>query len=295
MMHKKISGIIPPMVTPFHDDGTMNLSVLQSETRRLLSAGVHGLSFGGSTGEGALLSDAELENGLTAIRESVGNEVPLLCGIIRNSTMDGISAAKAAKRGGADYLMITPTYYHGTNEEGNFVYFDSIYEETQLPIIIYNVIKNNPITPDMMPRLSEIKGLVGIKQSVGGIHALVDMVAACGSKLTVFGAQDDVMYLSYLAGAGGAISAIISLFPNECVQQWIAVQQGNINKARLLNDRMLPVWRAIEGGAFPGRIKTALQLMGIDVGHARSPILPTDRYTQDKILRELKKSGFISS
>lgn len=286
-------GLFPPMVTPFLPDGELDQATLAREARRLLSAGVHGLSFGGSTGEGALLSDRELETGVRTVRGQVGPQVPILCGIIRNSTRDGISAALAAKRGGADYLMITPTYYHGADARGNAAYYQAIYKATGMKIIIYNVISNNPILPAMVPELKKNPGLVGIKQSVGGIHALADMLLACGEEISVFGAQDDVMYLSYLAGAKGAISAILTLFPEECVAQWRAVQAGDLQTARSLNDRMLPVWRAIEGGAFPGRLKTALRIKGIEVGDARSPILPTDGDTEARIRERMRQNGFI--
>ena len=100
------------------------------------------------------------------------------------------------------------------------------------------------------------------------------------------------MYLSYLAGARGAISAILTLFPDECVAQWQAVLRGDVKEARHINDRMLPVWRKIEGGAFPGRIKTALNLKGANVGIARSPILKTNAVAEKAILEAMKANGF---
>lgn len=293
MSHSTIQGIIPPMVTPFDDNEALDLAAVQREATRLLSAGVDGLSFAGSTGEGALLCDDELEAGVRAIRAVVGKSVPLLCGIIRNSTKDAISAAHAAMRGGADCLMVTPTYYHGASTAGNLAYFNAIHKNTGMPIILYNVIQNNPILPDAVPLLEEIPGVIGIKQSVGGVHALVDMIAACQDRLTVFAAQDDLLYLSYIAGAKGAISAILTLFPEECVAQWNAVLRGDLAAARAINDRMLPVWRAIEGKAFPGRLKTALKLMGITVGNARHPILPTEEWAAVSIRCALQQNGFI--
>lgn len=293
MKTERIRGIIPPMVTPFLPDESLDIETLKREVDRLLSAGVDGLSFGGSTGEGALLHDEELERGVRAIRAEAGSDVPILCGIIRNSTHDGISAAQAARAGGADCLMVTPTYYHGTDDAGNVAYYDAVYKASKMPIVIYNVIKTNPILPSLIPALCENPGLIGVKQAVGGVHAVADMVMACKGRLAVFAAQDDVMYLSYLAGVQGAISAILTLFPKECVDQWHAVCEGNIARARAINDRMLPVWRTIEGGAFPGRIKTALKLKGVAIGNARSPILKTDAATEARIAAALKENGFI--
>lgn len=290
-----IFGIIPPMVTPFNQQGDMDLEALREETKRLSAAGVHGLSFAGSTGEGAVLADEELTQGLTTVQEVNNHRLPLLCGIIRNSVRQGISAGLVAKAGGADALMVTPTYYFGASPEGNAAYFRAVHQATKMPIVIYNVIKNNPVLPEHLQYLTDECGVVGIKQSVGGIHALADMVPAARGRFKVFGAQDDVMFLSYLCGACGAISAILTLFPDECVAEWNAVQAGDIEKARSLHEKMLPVWRRIEGGAFPGRLKTALKLKGIaSAGFPRAPIMESDKKTAEGIENALRDGGFIA-
>lgn len=290
-----IHGIIPPMVTPFDENGDMDMEALRSETKRLMDAHVHGLSFAGSTGEGAVLSDDELTQGLMTVQQINRYQLPLLCGIIRNSTRQGISAGLAAKAGGADVLMVTPTYYFGSSPEGNASYFRAVHQATDMPIIIYNVIKNNPVLPEHLRFLTEDCGVIGIKQSVGGIHALADMVIAAKGRFKVFGAQDDVMFLSYLCGACGAISAILTLFPAECVAEWNAVQAGDIKTAKALHEKMLPVWRQIEGSAFPGRLKTAMKLKGIaTAGHPRAPIMESDKQTAEKIKNALCDGGFIA-
>ena len=290
---KKLYGVIPPMVTPFDANEEINMEVLKQEASLLFNAGIHGISLGGSTGEGALLSNQELASGIELIQKENINKVPVLCGIIRNSTKDAVAAGLASKNAGADVLMVTPTFYHGTDARGNYAYYERISAEVGLPIVIYNVIKNNPITPDMMQDISTIDNVVGIKQSVGGIHSLADMIQFCGDKTLVFGAQDDLMYLSYALGAVGAISAILTVFPELCVQQWDYVQAGDYEQAKAIHSRLLPVWRKIDCGmAFPGMIKAALKLMGREVGSARSPIIEPDATTVNKLKITLNESGF---
>lgn len=290
----KVYGIIPPIVTPFDEAGELDITALKGEVARLMAAGVHGLSFAGSTGEGSVLSDEELTMGLRAVQEVNQHRLPLLCGIIRNSTRQGISAGMAAKAGGADVLMVTPTHYLGASPQGNADYFRAVHQATGLPIVIYNVIAGNPVLPGDLAYLTEDCGILGIKQSMGGIHALADMLLAAGDRFTVFGAQDDVMYLSYLLGAKGAISAIISLFPEECVAQWNAVEAGDIDAAKALHQRMLPVWREVEGKAFPGRLKMAMRRKGIaNARLPRAPIVPYDDETEARIEAALRYGGFI--
>ena len=288
-------GIIPPLVTPFNQKEEMNEDVLRKEIRFVLSTGVHGISFGGSTGEGAVLTDDELARGIQILQEENKNNIPVLCGIIRNSTRQAISAGMAAKAAGADALMITPTFYFGSSPEGNYGYFKTIAEHIGLPIVIYNVIQTNPITPALMTKISsEIDLVVGVKQAVGGIHGLTDMISACGKNSLVFGAQDDLLFAAYLLGAVGSISAILTVFPHLCVEQWNAVQTGNIELAKEIHYRILPVFRKIEGKAFPGKIKAALYMLGRNVGKARSPILEPTQSELHEMRTELANAGFLN-
>lgn len=269
-----IVGIIPPLVTPFQEDGEIDENALRSEARYLIDAGVHGLSLGGSTGEGAVLSDEELKNGLTILGEENSSRLPVVCGIIRNSTRDAIKAGLTAREAGADALMVTPTFYHGTNAAGNYSYYAEIASAVGLPIIIYNVVAQNPIGAELMLRLAEIREVTGIKQSVGGLHAVNEMIAACGSRTMVYGAQDDMLFCSYLLGVVGAISAILTAFPKLCVEQWNAVRAGDIEKAREIHYRLVPVWQLVSCAkmAFPSRVKAILRLLGREGGYARRPI-----------------------
>jgi dihydrodipicolinate synthase/N-acetylneuraminate lyase len=288
-------GIIPPLVTPFTADGNIDEEALRSEARFLLKSGVHGLSFGGSTGEGALLSGPELEQGIRILREENQKGVPLICGIIRNFSRDAIRDGLAARDAGANGLMVTPTYYHGTDDNGNIAYFRSLSDAVQIPIIIYNVIDRNPISPELMLRLIEIKHVVGIKQSVGGLHGFNAMIAACGEQTQVFGAQDDMLFCSYLLGAAGAISAILTVFPELCVRQWQMIHAGNIEEAKTIHFRLLPIWQLIiaAGMSFPGRIKSILKLLGRNGGFPRHPILETSADTVEKLKVLLEKADLL--
>ena len=136
-------------------------------------------------------------------------------------------------------------------------------------------------------------GILGIKQSVGGIHALADMMQAAQGCLSVFGAQDDVMFLSYLLGARGSISAILSLFPALCIREWDAVQAGDVATARAIHQRILPVWRILEGQTFPGRLKAALALLGIEAGLPRKPLEMPDEAEVGRIRQALLANGFL--
>ena len=115
----------------------------------------------------------------------------------------------------------------------------------------------------------------GIKQSIGGLHALNAMIAKCRNSTRIYGAQDDLLFCSYLLGVNGAISAILTIFPEQCVKQWEAVITGNIEGAKLIQVRLLPVWQLVisDGMYFPGRLKAILITLGRNGGLPRRPIL----------------------
>lgn len=290
-----IRGVIPPLVTPFRADGGLCEDSFADEVRLMASSGVHGLSVGGSTGEGAVLDDVELQALLRIVDEINQRRLPVVCGVIRTSTRDAIRTGLVARDGGATALMVTPTFYHGTDDAGNFAFYDELASAVGLPLIVYNVVAQNPISPALMQKMAaEIEGVMGIKQSVGGLHGLNDMLAACDNRTRVYGAQDDALFCSYLLGAVGAISAILTAFPALCVEQWDAAQSGDLARAREIHFRLLPVWQLVscEKMAFIGRVKTILRLLGRNGGYARHPILAPSQEVESLLRSALSAAGF---
>lgn len=274
-MSKEIFGMIPPVVTTFAQDGQIDDVRIAKEMDYAIAAGVQGLSVGGSTGEGPTLRDEELRDLITLAKEHVRPEQPIVCGIMRTCTRDAVRAGLAARDAGADAIMVTPTAYNVLvpDEEGMFDFYSTISREVELPIIIYNVIPQNTIQPRLFHRLlNETDHVMGIKQSVGGVPALYAMKMECGDQGRLYAATDDMLATCFSLGACGAISAVVSVFPGLCVEMWNASQNGDLTRAREIQDMLYHPWQCIAGNQFPIRLKYALQVMGRDPGYCRSPI-----------------------
>ena len=274
-MSKQLIGMIPPILTPFNQDGSINEVLLANEMDYAIDAGVHGLSVGGSTGEGPTLRDEELRDLITIAKEHVRPEQPIVCGIMRTCTRDAVRAGLVAKEAGADAIMVTPTAYNVLvpDEEGMFAFYSTLSEQVELPIIIYNVIPQNTIYPRLFHRLlNETEYVFAIKQSVGGVPALYAMKMECGNKGTLFAATDDMLATCFSLGAKGAISAVVSAFPSYCMDIWNAAQRGDWETAYAIQDKLYKPWQCIAGNQFPIRMKYALKVMGRDAGMCRSPI-----------------------
>ena len=267
-------GIIAPVVTPYNEDGTFNSDEFRKQAQFIMDAGVHGISPGGSTGEGCAIHDDERNEMIRIIKEENTRNIPIVAGIIRHSTRDAIKAAREAKEAGADALMITPIQYlGGTDADGNYRYYDAISEAVDLPIIIYNVIPQNEVKPDDAYRmLKGIKNLVGIKQSRGSIDGFAAMYEKCHEEGLIFAATDEMPENTYLMGADGEIAAILGLFPELSVKIWDLHKEGKYQEAMDLQRMVYTVWMSITGSQFPRRLKAALECIGRGCGGALAPL-----------------------
>ena len=287
----KLTGMIAPMVTPFDENEELDLNATRKEVKYLLNTGIDGISTGGSTGEGVLLSGEEIRKIIEIIVEENTKKIPIVAGIIRNSTREAIKTALIAKNAGADALLITPVFYFGATPEGNYEYYKLIAEKVRLPIIIYNVVPTNQITPEVMLKIREIEEVVGIKQV--GIEELVAMVSVCEDRIKVFSACDDMLYGTYVSGACGAISAMIAAVPDLCVQQWKAFKKGDQKTAMELQRRLYYVREAYNFRPFPGMLKEIINQLGRSVGKSRSPILEPNQQEKEFIRRKLIKADLL--
>jgi 4-hydroxy-tetrahydrodipicolinate synthase len=288
----RFEGILPPMVTPFTNDEDLDEEALRAEVRLLIEAGVDGLTVCGSSGEGHTLSIAESCRVARIAIEETGGRVPIIAGIIRDSTREVIEYGLALRDAGADALQITPVHYLFTSgDEGTIAYYERIGQVVGLPIIIYNVVPWNTISPETLLRLAEIEQVVGVKQSGGDIHKLADLLLANEGRLKVLTAVDDLLYPSFALGADGAVAAILTVLPRHCVRLWNACGRGDQAEARVIHEQLLPVWRSVSGPDMTSRIKAALELQGRRCGPARHPLLPVSAEVRAQIADALARAG----
>lgn len=285
-----LNGIIPPIVTPFKKNGDIHIDLLKREMKICLDSGSNGISVAGSTGEGPTLTDEELKILVKTGKSVLGSDQPLVCGVMRTCTRAAVTAGLAAKEAGADAVMVTPTAYNVLvpNEEGMFDFYKTISEEVQLPVIIYNVIPQNTISARLYTKLlDETDYIVGIKQSTGGIQALYEDIMYSGNKGKVYAATDDMIFTCFELGASGAISAILSLFPDECCRMWQCAEEGKHEEGLKIQNSLYMKWQNLGGNQFPIRLKYALELTGREVGFCRSPITYLSESDKEAIRKSL--------
>ena len=272
---RPLQGIIPPMVTPFAEDESLDEAALQREVRWLIEeAGVHGLAVGGSTGEGHTLSTEELRQCVGAALDAAAGRVPVVAGVIVDSTRQALEKALALADLDLAGLQVTPVHYlFRPDDDSMFRHFAALADATSLPVIIYNVVPWSYCSPQLLARmLREIEGVIGVKQSAGDMKLLADLLLLAGDDGAILSAVDALLYPSFCLGAHGAIAAILSAAPERCVALWDAVAAGDHDRALELHRHLLPLWNALEGDNLPANVKTALALQGRPAGQPRRPM-----------------------
>ena len=271
-----ITGILPPLLTPLDDNEDVVESVLRQEVRYMLSQGVHGLVPGGSAGEGNTLSTDELRRIVGATCEEAGGQVPVVAGIIVNSTRQAIERAKAVADLGVSALQITPVHYIYKNDDDAMIrHYRTIYDAVGIPIIIYNVIPWNYLSVDLMVRMMRVvPGVFGVKQSASDLKSMADLILRCESHQRIYAAIDALLYPTFALAAHGAISQILSAVPGPCVELWNLVKAGEHKRALDLHTKLLKMWNAIAGDNRLAVTKYTMSLQGVPVGNPRAPLTP---------------------
>jgi len=284
-MAGSLFGIIPPMTTPFNADGELDEVATKAQVRWLVDQGVHGLAAGGSTGEGHTLDPEELRRLVAVVAEETAGRVPVIAGIIVDSTRDAIRRGRAVADLGVAALQVTPVHYlFRPDDDAMLTHFRAIAEATELPVIIYNVVPWSYLSPALLCQImAEVPGVIGVKQSAGDLKLLADLLLQARPQDRIFSAIDALLYPSFALGAHGSIAAILSAAPKACVALWDAVQAGDHATARDLHRRLLPLWNAMVSDNLPACTKYAQTLQGCAAGLPRAPMPPASKAQQAAI------------
>lgn len=277
---ESIGGIIPPLVTPFRADGTIDEQAHRAEVRHMVErAGVHGLAVCGSTGEGHTLSTEETRRIVGWTVEEVRGRVPVIAGIITDSTQSTIERARALADLGVAALQVTPVHYvFRPDDEAMVRHFGAIADGTGMPVIIYNVVPWSYLLPPLLVRiLREVDGVIGVKQSASDMKALADLLllseeAGIRERVRILSAVDALLYPSFCLGSDGAVAAILSAAPEACVALWEAVRRGDHAASMPLHKNLLRLWNAIDAPNLPANVRVAMRTQGREGGVPRPPM-----------------------
>ena len=288
-----LKGIIPPLTTPFDGRGKVLAPALEAEVDHHIACGAHGICVTGSTGEGAGLTPDEIFEICSIAVKHTCKRVPVVGGMIPDTTDEAVELALAAKNAGVEALQVTPPHYLFQPDADGFVeYYSRIGEAADLPVILYNVIPWAQVSAEAIGKLIAAGAIAGIKQSGSNLHLLADLLYRYGKKIPIMTAVDDLILPSLVLGSPGAIAAILTVLPKESVALYEAVQKGDLPRAREFHHKLLVVWRALEGTqGFHARIKYAMELQGRPAGLPRHPQRVANEADRAVVTSALREAG----
>ena len=286
----ELQGVIPPATTAFDAHGEVDPTALAQQIEWLIECGAHGVAVGGSTGEGHTLDVDEFRTAIAAATSAATDTIPIIAGIITDSTRESVRRGQMIRDSGVAALQVTPVHYvFKPGDDDTVGHFNTLTRETGMPVIIYNVIPWNYLSPELLVRvMREVPGVIGVKQSAGDMKLFADLMISADKEDLIFSAVDGLLYASYCLGAQGSIAAILSAAPGPSVKLWEATKAGDHVTALDLHERLLVLWNAIVGDALPATTKCAQILQGIPAGLPRQPMSMPSESKQAEIRKALE-------
>jgi 4-hydroxy-tetrahydrodipicolinate synthase len=285
-MNVRWQGVFPAVTTQLKRDQSLDLDATARHLEVLIDSGVAGLVMLGSLGENQQLAPDEKRRVMAMAIETACARVPVLSGVIENSTAAAIEYARDMERMRADGLMLLPAMIYRADARETVVHYRAVAAATALPIICYN----NPlayqidITPEMFAELADVRNFVAIKESSGDVRRITDLRNATGDRYALFCGVDDLVLESVVLGATGWIAGMGLAFPRENQYFWERAIAGDYETARRLYAWYTPLLHLDTPIKFVQYIKLAIQEAGLGSEWVRAPRLPLVGAERERIL-----------
>ncbi|MGW0205610.1 4-hydroxy-tetrahydrodipicolinate synthase [Streptomyces sp. NPDC003233] len=274
------------MITPFTEDGALDLDGARKLAAWLVAEGCDGLVLNGTTGESPTTTDAEKTELVTAVREAVGDRVSLVAGVGSADTRHTVELALAAERAGADGVLVVTPYYSRPPQQAVEAHFRAVADASGLPVMLYDIPgrTGTRIEPDTIIRLAAHPRIVAVKDCSYDFLGTQKVLAH--TDLAYYAGCDEHVLALYAVGAAGCVSTVANAVPDRIAAILDAFDVGDTARAAELQLRATPLIEAMMGAGLPGTVtaKALLARLGLPAGPVRAPLLPADREAADGLL-----------
>src|SRR5262245_2446571 len=290
-------GSIPALVTPFTTAGAFDQKAFRALVEWQIAEGSSGLVPVGTTGESPTLSHDEHREVVKTCVEVAKGKVPVIAGAGSNSTEEAVGLVQFAEKVGADAVLVVTPYYNRPTQRGLYAHFAAVAKATRLPIIIYNIPPRSVVDmmPETMGRLAhDFSNIVGVKDATGKIERVSEQRITCGKDFIQLSGEDASALGFNAHGGSGCISVTANVAPRLCAEFQEASLAGDGKKALELQDRLMPLHKAIFIEPGVSGAKYALSRLGKVENVLRSPLMTVEESTAEKIDGALKHAGLIN-
>ncbi|SHJ64092.1 4-hydroxy-tetrahydrodipicolinate synthase [Clostridium cavendishii DSM 21758] len=280
------------IVTPFNEYG-VDFNKLKELLEWHVESKTDAIVVCGTTGEASTMTETEKKDTIKFTVDTINKRIPVIAGTSNNNTKASIEMSLWAESIGVDGLLVITPYYNKTSEKGLFAHFKAINDAVKTPIMLYNVPSRTGmnINPTMLKKLSELSNIVAIKEASGDISQIAKMKAICGDAIDIYSGNDDQIIPILSLGGMGVVSVISNIMPKEVHDMCELYMNGKTNEALKLQLDLLELITTLFIETNPIPIKTALNLMGHNVGNLRLPLYEMEESHLSKLKNELIKQN----
>ncbi len=292
----RIQGSIVAIVTPFHQDGSVNFSKLGELVDWQIQNGTDGIVALGTTGESATMTDEEDDAVCEYVLKRVNGRIPVIVGSGSNCTASMLDKSLRYQAMGAQGLLIIAPYYNKTNEEGMYRHFATVVDAVDIPCILYNVPGRTgcSISEGVVKRLAGHPNVMGIKEASGNMSYACKIARYLGPDFAMYSGNDDITVPILSVGGSGVISVLANILPQQTHDMVMAYLSGDTAAATAAQLRYLELINSLFLEVNPIPVKAALNMMGWEVGPCRMPLYEMSQGAAQRLRAALEEAGLLA-
>ena len=289
-------GSIVALITPMRADGSVDEKAYAEFVDWQIAEGTMAVVPVGTTGESPTLSHDEHKRAVEIAVEVAHDRVPVIAGTGSNSTEEAIDLTRHAKEAGAAAALIVTPYYNKPTQEGMYLHFKAIADAVDLPIIIYNIPPRSVVdmSVETMARLARHRNIIGVKDATANLARPLHTRRACGAGFCQLSGEDHTAISFLAAGGDGCISVTANVAPRLCSEMHTAWQEGRVNDAIAIQDRLVPLHDALFAETSPAPVKYGASLLGKTASVCRLPLAPVMEATAQKVRAAMTDVGLLN-
>jgi len=288
-----LQGSFVAIVTPMHEDGSLDIPSLHQLIDFHINAGTDGIVIVGTTGESPTVDYNEHRELIKTTVDYVAGRMPVIAGTGANSTREAIDLTQAAKDLGADACLLVAPYYNKPTQEGLYQHYKAVAEAVDIPQILYNVPGRTGVdlTNETTLRLAEIKNIVGIKDATGSIERGTDLIIRAPKNFAIYSGDDATGMALMLIGGKGVISVTANVAPKLMHEMCVAAMSGNAVEACTINAKLFALHQKLFVEANPIPVKWVLNQMGLIGTGIRLPLVQLSTSNHQILLNAMKTAN----
>jgi 4-hydroxy-tetrahydrodipicolinate synthase len=292
---KPITGSIVALVTPMHEDGSVDYPTLRRLIDWHIAEGSDCIGVVGTTGESPTVSPEEHCEIIRVAVEHAAGRVPVMAGAGANSTREAIELSRYAQQVGADCTLQVVPYYNKPTQEGQYQHFKAIAEAVDIPVVLYNVPGRTvaDLQPETALRLAQVPGIVGIKEATGNLERACWLIKQAPKGFAVYSGDDPTAVALMLLGGQGNVSVTANVAPRAMHELCVAAIAGDAKRATAIHFELLALHKQLFCEPNPIPVKWALQRLGRCGGALRLPLTPLSPAQQPAVEQALREAGLL--